>query len=104
MSKKVWLVIAVAILILAGMACVDDNDDNVVIEPDRLEYLITPTPPTFTTTDATADDVVEAVLKGWLTVDEGLSLIAGINCRLGFSTCLTVTSVVTPTVDLWGSD
>ena len=103
MTKKFQLVVVVMVLVLASIACVND-DDNVVIEVDRLEYLVTPTPLSFTVGDSDADDIVEAVLEGRLEVDEGLNLIEKINCKLGFSTCLSATSVFTPTLDLWGGD
>jgi len=102
MNGKVWLVIAVVMLLLAGIACDDNDNDNVVIEPDRLEYLATPTPISVGADDA--DVIIQDVRDTRQNVDSGLDVTNAINCRLGFSTCLTVTGTVTPTVDLWGSD
>ena len=100
--KKMWLVITIVMLALAGVACDDGDDNNVIIEPDRLEYLVTPTP--IPLGDDTVTGLAQDVRDTRQDVDSGLDVINTINCRLGFSTCLTVTDTFTPTIDLWGSD
>jgi len=96
--KKLKLLVCILVLVLPfslGAVCSDGDGDGKV-EP-------TPTPLPFSVSDD-ADGLVQGALEGREKLDEGLDFIDRLNCSLGFSTCLTVTGTVTPTVDLWGGD
>ena len=87
--SKTWLIVVVIVMLVLS-ACNDDSD--VIIEPE------------IDVGDDNASAVVQDVRDTRESIDNGLDLINILNCGLGFSTCITATSVVTPTVDLWGSD
>lgn len=101
MSKKVWSVLVLVLLIMCT-AC-NDTDDVNVVEPDRLEYVDPTATPIPVGGDGTTQ-LIQDTRDARARVDKGLEIVNDINCWMGFGTCVTETSVVTYSVELWGND